>query len=283
MPKAERQNLPTLAEILAYLAEVRSQTTAYLQAADRLEDPRLWHWLIQHESQHAETISMVLAMHQLQAGEKPAARWNLAKQSTPLPETIFVEAGEFFQGCNAPDAIDNERPSHSVWLAHYEIDRAPVTCAQYREFIRSGGYQTEKWWSPQDWRWQQLARVEAPLYWTDDLRCDRQPVCGISWYEADAYARFVGERLPTEAEWEKAAGQLDLVGNVWEWTDSWFYRYPGFQAFPYEGYSQLYFDRAHRVLRGSSWAMPSWVRRHSFRNWYHPHKREMFAGFRCAV
>lgn len=282
LPKAQRQNLPELGEILDYLGEVRSHTIPLLQQANLQKDGQLWYWLIQHESQHAEIIAMVLAMHQLQA-KTPVMRWKRLERLTNRPERVLIEAGEFYQGSDNPEAIDNERSPHSVWLDGYWIERTPVTCAQYRAFIEAGGYQTEKWWSPQGWQWQQSVQVESPLYWTNDPQDDCYPVCGTSWYEADAYARFAGKRLPTEAEWEKAASQLDLIGNVWEWTDSWFAPYPGFRAFPYEGYSQIYFDQAHRVLRGGSWATSQWTMRNSFRNWYHPHKREMFAGFRCAA
>ena len=286
LPKAERQNLPSLAEIVDYLAVVRTQTEDCLQSVDSgLEERSLWHWLIQHESQHAETISMVLAMHRLKEKMPPLPYLNQPSKGLASSDMALIEAGDFFQGSNAVDAIDNERPMHSVSLGRYWIDRAPVTCAQYRKFIEVGGYRTAKWWSNRGWQWQQSAKVEMPLYWIEDSAFDESPVCGVSWYEAQAYARFVGKRLPTEAEWEKAVNLdcLNGLGAVWEWTDSWFDRYPGFRAFPYEGYSGVYFDRAHRVLRGGSFATPRWVVRNSFRNWYHPYRREMFAGFRCAV
>jgi formylglycine-generating enzyme required for sulfatase activity len=150
----------------------------------------------------------------------------------------------------------------------------------------------------------------------------------VSCYEAEAYARFVGKRLPTEAEWEKAAswhpqtqqrqtypwgeafpsaeqcnhdhlqgqttaidaypsgqsayGCYDMLGNVWEWTASWFDGYDGFEFYPYRGYSQVYFDGQHRVLRGGSWVTRPWGLRSAFRNWYAPGTRQILAGFRCA-
>ena len=123
--------------------------------------------------------------------------------------------------------------------------------------------------------------TEHPLYWNADRSVDRSAVCGVSWYEADAYARFVGKRLPTESEWEKAALIQNMLGEVWQWTSTWFAPYPDFESYPYPGYSQTYFDQAHRVLKGGSWATFPWAMRNAFRNWYYPHVREIFSGFRC--
>ena len=302
LPKAAREKLPDLAEILVYMEEVRSQTLHDLATANLSTQSPFWHWLLQHESQHIETMTMVLALHELQgAANQPKVSLNDAGYAPPLSLTdddmVYIRAGDFRQGSDAPAAIDNETPAHSVWLDDYWIDRRPVTYRQYRQFIEAGGYRQAKWWTTAGWQWQQSAGVEAPLYQPKHSqpkhsqpkhRCegDDRPVCGVSWYEADAYARFAGKRLPSEAEWAKAAGQSavkDTLGGVWEWTDTWFDAYPGFRPFPYAGYSQIYFDRAHRVLRGGSWATPQWVLRHSFRNWYHPDRRELFAGFRCAA
>ncbi len=295
LPKSERQNLPEIEELLTYLQVVRSQTLSVLKHDNDPESIHLWHWLIQHESQHAEIIAMVLAMHQVNEGS------DLSSMAHPVTavddDMVYIESGSATVGSDAPNAIDNERPAHLVFTESYWIDCAPVTSRQYQAFIESGGYQEAKWWSKAGWQWLQSVQVEAPFYWpnetsTDDAHWDNCPVCGVSWYEAQAYARFVGKRLPTEAEWEKAVtlsnGALDsgcdrTSGSVWEWTDTWFSPYPGFEPFPYEGYSQIYFDGEHRVLKGGSFATSGWVRRPSFRNWYHPHRREVFAGFRCAM
>ncbi len=303
LPKGDRVFLPSIADVLHYLETVRSKTFHYLQIAPLDQQQRLWQWLLQHESQHAETIALVLELINVKPIQSSISQ---SVQS----EMVEIPAGSFIQGSDAIDAQDNERPAHLVYLDRYWIDQTLVTVGQYRSFIEAGGYQTEKWWTPEGWQWLQANPVAHPLYESIDAN---HPVCGVSWYEADAYARSLGKRLPTEAEWEKAAswnaatkeklkypwgnefdldcstdlqslspfGCSDLIGNVWEWTATWFDGYPGFESYPYSGYSQPYFDQAHRVLKGGSWATFPWAMRSTFRNWYHPQVREVFAGFRC--
>lgn len=342
LPKAERENLPALAVIVEYLATVRQRVEHYLATAPLEQQNRLWWWLLQHESQHAETMTIVLALHRLaQEPEPPAvptgapihppaavplAAAQAAGESTaPM---IYLPATEGHLGYDGLEAMDNEFPRCPVQVEAVWIDRYPVTQGAYRQFMAAGGYENSEWWSVEGWAWLVRHPVQAPLYWRDGAAWDAHPVCGVNWHEASAYARFVGKRLPTEAEWERAAWDLgqstpsrlypwgvdwpqechcnhhsllghtspvgayppgqsaagcdDLLGNVWEWTDSWFAGYPGFTPFPYPGYSQAYFDGEHRVLRGGSWATFPWALRGTLRNWYHPHMRQMFAGFRCA-
>jgi gamma-glutamyl hercynylcysteine S-oxide synthase len=345
LPKDERHQLPPIDDVLLYLDTVRSKVLSYLQVCPIAEQERLWIWLLQHESQHCETITIgleLLANAQMQLGPKiPEATTAETVQliatmslnapfipPSPHSSMIHIPAGHFQQGNAAIAALDNETPVHSVNLAAYWIDRTPVTCAQYQEFMAAGGYRTRQWWSEAGWQWLQTEPIQQPLYWREGAVWADHPVCGVSYYEAAAYACFVGKRLPTEAEWEKAAswhpvtlqsltypwgndwptddranyghaygtttavdrfpagqspvGCYDMLGNVWEWTSSWFVGYPNFVAYPYAGYSQTYFDQAHRVLRGGSWATRPWALRNAFRNWYHPHMRQMLAGFRCA-
>jgi iron(II)-dependent oxidoreductase len=330
LPKAQRQNLPSLEVIQNYLETVRSKVFHYLETAPLEKEERLWRWLIQHESQHNETIIFILQLHHWQ---KNLIASSVKKQQSDLvaniSEMVEIPAGEFMMGSDAIDAQDNERPAHQVYLDTYWIDRYPVTCKQYREFITARGYQNRQWWSEEGWQWLQANSVSQPLYWLDSPDWDNHPVCGVSWYEAQAYANFAGKRLPTEAEWEKAAswnvvkkqkftypwgkerpnnqfcnynffirqttpvnayskgqspyGCYDMLGNVWEWTASWFAGYDKFTSYPYRGYSQTYFDQQHRVLKGGSWATGSWGLRTSFRNWYHPWVRQILAGFRCTA
>ena len=350
LPKAERQYLPSVKTIQDYLAIVREEVLDYLQIAPIETEERLWWWLIQHESQHNETIIFLwqLYRHRHNLTHQPIAfnsqfdcdiplletqvtdiKPNLTN-STQLPsvsgertltEMVEIPAGEFVMGSNEIYAQDNERPAHKVHLETYWIDRYPVTCKQYQEFMQAGGYQNYNYWSEAGWQWLQANPISQPLSWSDSPEWHDHPVCGVSYYEAQAYANFVGKRLPTEAEWEKAATQnkeealhqtsqqqynhdnlignttpvnayphsqsiygcYDMLGNVWEWMASWFNGYPGFSSYLYDGYSQVYFDNQHRVLRGGSWATRPWALRASFRNWYHPHVRQILAGFRCAA
>lgn len=326
LPKAQRQMLPSLDELLAFLAEIRQRTLAYLDTAPLANQRRLWHWLVQHECQHNETISLVMALHQTQGQTTPLGTPVATHPQKMIPTgMVFVPGNSVYLGLETKGgdiALDNEQPAHWVTVAPYQIDRTPVTCEQYYQFMAAGGYQDRQWWCDAGWRWLQTANVNQPLYWPDQevfAAFRHRPVCGVNWYEASAYARFVGKRLPTEAEWALAASGLsaklsmllqteqincnhrlgqtttvglneyavsdygcyDLLGNVWEWTNSWFRPYPGFEAYPYRGYSAVYFDDCHRVLRGGSWATRSWALRPSFRNWYEPHVRELFMGFRC--
>jgi ergothioneine biosynthesis protein EgtB len=320
LPKPERgPRLPPKDEVVDYAQDIRDRVISQLDEAAFERFGRVWHFVLQHEAQHGETITFLRHL----MGDRPAVR----EDGPPLPlEWIAIPAGPAAIGCEGLQAIDNEGPVHEVALGDFCIARHPVTQAQFAAFIEAGGYRERRWWDEAGWAWLAETGRSAPLYWQEGLA--NHPVMGVSAFEAEAFARFSGARLPSEAEWEKAAawnpdearaaafpwgealpgpetancdrshrgttpvdrypagasayGVEDMMGNVWEWTSSVFAGYDGFAPWPYEGYSKIYFDGAHRVLRGGSWATRPWAMRASFRNWYQPQIRQILAGFRLA-
>ena len=357
-PRTERPSLPLLtpAEARGYLGEVRGRVLDLLEKV-RFEDAPLagdgfaFGMIAQHEQQHDETM---LITHQLRAGRpvlsRPAPPRPEGERAgnrggdggAALPAEVFIPGGAFTMGTSIePWALDNERPAHEVEVPGFHLDTAPVTNAAYTEFIADGGYDQPRWWSAEGWAHRQEAGLFAPLFWHRDggqwlrrrfgvvepVPAD-EPVIHVSFYEAQAYAAWAGRRLPTEAEWEKAArhdpatgrsrrypwgdedptpdhanlgqrhlqpaaagaypdgasphGVRQLIGDVWEWTSSDFLPYPGFRAWPYKEYSEVFFGPEYKVLRGGSFAVDQVACRGTFRNWDYPIRRQIFSGFRTA-
>ncbi|GAB3539136.1 ergothioneine biosynthesis protein EgtB [Arthrobacter tecti] len=346
--RSTRPSLPLLSptESRQYIAEVRDKALDILdrtplEGKPLLENGFAFGMIVQHEQQHAETM---LATHQLRDGERILPETPLLDVGPrqQLPAEVLVPAGPFTMGTSIePWALDNERPAHAVDLAAYWIDTAPVTNGEYQQFMEAGGYDNAAWWHPDGWQHRNETGLHAPKYWhrtdgnwarkrfgaVEPVPAD-EPVQHVCWYEADAYARWAGRRLPSEAEWEKAArydpgsgrsrrypwgdedpapehanlggaalrpapacsypdgasalGVRQLIGDVWEWVSSDFEPYPGFNVFPYEEYSQVFFGPDYKVLRGGSWATDPAAARATFRNWDYPIRRQIFAGFRTA-
>jgi iron(II)-dependent oxidoreductase len=280
-PRAVRGDLELLGfeEAVAYLAAVRERT---LEAfAQRPPDPDVAEMVLRHELQHTETMRQAMAL----AGLLPPGEPRLPGLGPAVPSAdaawLRVPAGPFAMG--APDhgfAYDNERPRHEVHVAGFAIGRRPVTNATWMRFVEGGGYVRREWWSDEGWAWKEeydITHHAGVAAGPPDA-----PACHVSLFEAQAFARWSGARLPTEAEWEKAAERLDAVGHVWEWTASTFRGYPGFRAHPYPEYSEVFFGEQYHVLRGGSWATHPRVATTTFRNWDLPERRQIFAGVRLA-
>jgi gamma-glutamyl hercynylcysteine S-oxide synthase len=266
-PRSVRGDVELLdpAQARVYLSDVRLRSAQAL-SRQGVGNGTLYELVLRHELQHTETMRQTLAL----AGLLPAGEPSLgpppgapAEQAASLAgafqegvEWIEVPAGAFEMGAGPEGfAYDNERPRHTVELPSFQIARRPVTNASWAHFGEHAS----------------SGHPDAP-------------VCHVSWHDADAYAKAAGARLPSEAEWEKAAsrGLLADAGRVWEWTSSHFDSYPGFVAHPYREYSEVFFGEDYRVLRGGSWATDPRVATVTFRNWDLPIRSQIFAGLRLA-
>ena len=301
-PRRTRGELPILrdAELRAYLADVRERTLEVLDEVEvglEVEDPLLrdgfvYEMLIAHELQHQETMLQLLQMVDVGGGLRGAGRLSPGQMPVQLDrhfeyppvretprasKTVRIDGGSYEIGAPAGGfAYDNERARHVVKLEAFEIDRLPVSNGAYAEFVEETGTEAPMYWERDGEGW-----VRTAMGRRDPVDPDA-PVVHISWDDADAFSRWAGKRLPTEQEWEAAAPRLDGVGAVWEWTSSDFLAYPGFEAFPYREYSEVFFGDEYKVLRGGSWATHPSVARLSFRNWDLPQRRQIFSGIRCA-
>lgn len=323
---------PTLAEIFEYRRYV---SEALLNCMDRLPATALA--LVElgchHEEQHQELLQTDV-LYLFSSNPLLPAWWSRNVTSdaraAPADELLWIDgtSGPARIGhADAGFAFDCEKPAHTVWLAPHALAHRLVTNGEWRAFIEAGAYHDPALWLSDGWAWLQREAIEAPLYWRRDAQgewttafgpcgthrlVEAAPVCHVSYYEAEAYARWCGARLPTEAEWEAAAAPLDphagnfldlagpvapraaepaahaprlqqMFGELWQWTESAFLPYPGFR--PEAGAVGEYngkFMSGQSVLRGGSCATPRGHMRRSYRNFFYPHQRWQYTGVRLA-
>ena len=283
-PRAVRGDIEALGPDAAreYMSKVSARTVEVL-AREGLGDGVICEMVLRHELQHSETMRQTLDI----AGLLPVGEPTLEPMDGP-EGWLEIPAGACSIGAGEEGfSYDNERPRHIVELAAFAIARRPVSNASWMSFCEGGGYTRREWWSDEGWAWKQ--EYDITHHPSVAAGHPQAPVCHVSWFEADAFARAHSARLPTENEWERAATWTQeeqdgpaALGQVWEWTASHFGGYSGFVAHPYREYSEVFFGERYRVLRGASWATHPRVASRTFRNWDLPLRRQIFAGVRLA-
>ena len=329
-PRPERGLLsrPTLAEVRRYRAHVDGWMGALLAGEHGALSAELAFAIelgMNHEEQHQELL-LTDVKHLLWCNPLLPTYRERAPDTRPAAATrsewISFDGGPIEIGTDSPIfAFDNERPRHRRWVEPFELARRPVSCGEYLEFMAAGGYEQFQHWLSDGWDVCQRERWCAPLFWRRDgqtwlaqtlngvrLVYPAEPVCHVSYFEADAYARWRGVRLPSEEEWEHAAEGEELAGNlldtdqlhpapcmrpgkridqlfgdVWEWAASAYTPYPGFRPFADDlgEYNGKWMNNRF-VLRGGSCVTPARHIRASYRNFFPPEARWQFSGLRLA-
>ncbi len=351
--------LPDWAGTWAYLDQVLAAMLTRLPDGGLASEAQSYVYQLTtlHEAMHAEAFLYTRQTLGYPAPSTPTPALDGAGAGG-LPGDAQIPGGNHELGSDAsvPFRFDNEKQPHEVTVAPFAISRAPVTNAEYAAFVDAGGYQDRRYWDDAGWAWREAAQLEAPVYWRHSNAgweqrrfaqwlplAPHEPVVHVSWHEAQAWCRWAGRRLPTEAEWEVAASRVpdrsgqqllpgkrrypwgdhmrddqasnenrcltnldearlgpvdvaaladgdsapgcrQMLGNIWEWTDSLFAPYPGFVAELYEDYSAPWFAERRRVLRGGSFATSSHLIHNGYRNFFTPDRNDVPAGFRtCAI
>lgn len=338
LPSDTPADWPRIEQVRAYAREARDQIDEQLARLDLPADApateggaQLLHVAIEHRLMHVETLAYML--HQLPFEQKlaPSPRPSAVDFLRVIePSTVPVPAGRTELGMTAERGVfgwDNEFGEQQVDVPAFEIDRYMVTNGAWLQFVEDGGYRQRAWWTDADWAWKEAERIEQPVCWErrdgawrlrtmfEDIPLPLAWPAYVSHAEASAFARWRGMRLPTEAEWQRAAhgalpsptdnfdfhnwepvavdatpdsvstwGVEGLYGNGWEWTSTVFAPLPDFKPFPfYEGYSANFFDGKHYAMKGGSPRTAACMVRPTFRNWFQPRYQHAYSGFRCVA
>lgn len=296
------ETMPTRAELLPMLADQLEACIATLPegaaaSADATQDPLYFHRLaLFHEDMHAEAFCW------MRSALGYPAPGGLSLPHLPLGRPLAVPGADTCIGYRHTQpgfAFDNERPAMNVRLEGFEIDSTPISAGEFARFVEAGGYDNMQYWPLEAGAWRAQSACAHPQQWRRasdggwQVRWFNQwlpldsmaPALHLNAFEAQAYCLWAGRRLPSASEWEYAASTQAAFHwghSVWEWTSDAFAPYPGFTPGPYHAYSQPWFGN-HRELRGGAFASHARMHHPRYRNFFQPHRTDVFAGFRTVA
>ena len=292
-----RLPLPSREATMRYLDDVLDATLEILERTGESDtELYVFRLVLYHEDMHTESFA-----HLRQVLGYPSPVAVPAPPATgPTHGDAALDGGTFDLGASPHSGgfvFDNEKWAHAVHVGPFAIARRPVSQGAFAAFVEDGGYRRDPLWSAEGRAWRDRAHATHPVYWRragehwEQRVFDRwqpllvmAPMAHVSLHEAEAFCRWAGCRLPTEAEWELAAlsGEIEWGASVWEWTASPFAPYPGFSPDSYREYSAPWFG-SHRTVRGGSFLTTHRLAHPKFRNFYEPHRNDVVVGFRTAA
>ena len=297
-PKNRGQSLPSYEYLYKLTRSEFKRNLIFIESIKEKKKVNYFiQFLINHHSQHLETIKIILNLINIQYSIATESCFSIVEPKLFKFYPINIKRGTFKIGSRNTNnfSYDNEKPLNSIKLEGFQIDKKLIHINQWLGFIEEGGYKNKKFWSKYGWEWKNKNKISLPLGWLfhkNNLSISTpygfkkvntdSPVSNISYYELEAFAKWVNLNIPHELQWEASHKKIINKFNVWEWCNNKFFPYEGFKPYPYKEYSVPWFNNYYYTLKGASIFSEKELKRKTFRNFHKANVRYIFSGGRLS-